>query len=107
MLDRGAVVSIAARAAALDEAWQPQELVRVNDAPLRLVRLDGAFPWHQHDTDELFVCWQGAFRIDLRGREPVTLEVGDVFVVPAGLEHRPIADRPAYALQTGSQPYQV
>jgi hypothetical protein len=98
-------VSIPQRVAGVLQAWQPQELARVNQDTLRIVRLDGAFPWHRHDEDELFLCWQGSFRLELVGHEPVALLPGDVFVVPRGVEHRPVADLPAYALQTGCKPH--
>jgi mannose-6-phosphate isomerase-like protein (cupin superfamily) len=92
------VVSITQRAAALTEPWQPQDLVTVNDAIVRLARLDGEFPWHSHDEDELFVCWSGAFRIETEA-DDVELSAGDLFVVPARTQHRPVADRgAAYAL---------
>lgn len=91
-------VSIPSAAGALPGPWQPHDLVRVNDAIVRIAGLDGEFPWHKHAEDELFLCWTGSFRIELEGEAAVTLEAGDLFVVPRGVEHRPVADAPAVAL---------
>jgi mannose-6-phosphate isomerase-like protein (cupin superfamily) len=92
------VVSVPEAVARMTEAWRPVDLAMVNDAIVRLARLDGAFEWHQHEEDELFLCWDGAFRIEMKKATSVNLERGDLFVVPAGVEHRPVADAPAYAL---------
>jgi quercetin dioxygenase-like cupin family protein len=78
--------------------WQPKNVLEVNGAVVRAARLEGEFPWHAHDEDELFLCWDGEFRIELEGRGAAQLGPGDLFVVPAGTRHRPVAERTAHAL---------
>lgn len=91
-------VSIAAEAARMTEVYQPRDLAVANETVVRPARLEGAFPWHRHDEDELFLCWRGTFRIEMRDRDAVTLSEGELFVVERGLEHRPVADAAAYGL---------
>jgi len=93
------VVLIEAACEELVEPWKPIDLAIANDTAVRLARLEGAFVWHAHEDDELFLCWRGAFRIEFDEREPVLLEAGQLFAVPRGVRHRPVADAgPAYTL---------
>ncbi len=90
--------SIPATIADLPGPWQPADLAQANDAVVKVALLHGEFPWHHHDEDELFLCWDGTFTIEMQGHDSVTLHAGDLFVVPKGVEHRPVAAEPAHAL---------
>jgi quercetin dioxygenase-like cupin family protein len=98
MSDRSEVVSVAELIAGLAGPWQPVDVVEANDAVVRLARFEGEFPWHHHDEDELFLCWDGSFRVEMEGRDAVTLRAGELFVVPRGVEHRPVAEQRAHGL---------
>lgn len=93
-----AVVDIGRVARGIVEPWQPQDLVRANDTIVRIAKLEGEFALHKHDEDELFLCWEGTFRIEMEGRDAVDLGAGQLFVVPRGVRHRPVAERAAIAL---------
>ena len=73
------------------DQWAPRIVARYNDNEVRLVKVEGEFIWHQHaDTDELFLVLDGTLDIELRDRT-VTLNPGELFVVPRATEHRPCA----------------
>ena len=93
-----AVVDIAKVARGLAKPWDPRDLVRANDTVVRIAKIEGAFAWHQHDEDELFLCWEGMFRIEVDGRDPIELSPGQLFVVPRLTRHRPVAERAAVTL---------
>jgi mannose-6-phosphate isomerase-like protein (cupin superfamily) len=72
------------------EHWSPKVVARLNDYDVKLVKLKGEFVWHSHeDTDELFLVIEGTLVIQLRDGD-VTLGPGQLFVVPRGVEHRPV-----------------
>ncbi|MEW1951918.1 cupin domain-containing protein [Terrabacter sp. NPDC080008] len=80
------------------EHWSPKLVARLNDYEVKLVKVQGEFVWHSHEeTDELFLVIEGTLTIQLRDRD-VTLEPGQLFVVPRGVEHCPRADVEVKAL---------
>jgi mannose-6-phosphate isomerase-like protein (cupin superfamily) len=95
---RGGPISIPTAAKGRVRPFEPLDLVIVNDAVVRIAAIEGEFPWHHHDEDELFLCWEGGFRIEVRDGEPVELVTGDLYVVPRAIEHRPVAERRAVVL---------
>jgi quercetin dioxygenase-like cupin family protein len=97
-MSEDAPVSIPEAVRSLQGPWQPRDLAVANATVVRIARMQGEFPWHRHHEDELFLCWDGAFRIELEGRPPVLLNAGELFVVPRGTQHRPVADTTAHAL---------
>ncbi len=75
----------------LRETWSPRVVAQMNDVCFKIARLQGEFTWHRHeDTDEAFLVLEGSLRIELRGSH-VELAAGELFVVPKGVEHRPVA----------------
>ena len=94
-----AVVNLDAKFAGFDELWSPKIIAEINDLHLKAVKADGEFIWHSHDTtDEFFLVRSGRLIIQLKHRPDVTLGPGDVFVVPKGVEHRPVVLEPCEIL---------
>ncbi len=84
-------VNLAQKLTLFAEHWSPRVIAEMNDYQFKLAKLHGEFVWHCHaDTDETFLCLSGQLDIQLRGGT-VTLGAGDLFVVPRGVEHRPVA----------------
>jgi mannose-6-phosphate isomerase-like protein (cupin superfamily) len=80
------------------EHWRPKTIARLNGQELKLIKVEGVFPWHRHEReDELFLVWRGHFRVEFRDRV-VELDPGELLVVEAGVEHRTAADAEAEVL---------
>ena len=85
------VVNLAEKFAGFSEHWAPRIVARYNDNDIRIVKVAGEFVWHSHpETDDFFLVLEGVLDIVLRDRT-VTLHPGEIFVVPRGVEHRPVA----------------
>lgn len=75
------------------EHWSPKIVARINDQYVKVAKLLGEFMWHKHDEqDELFFVVRGALRIQFEGEREVRLSEGELYVVPRGVLHNPIAE---------------
>lgn len=91
-------VNLDAKLATFAEHWAPKLVGQVNDYDVKIVRLDGEFVRHQHDdTDELFLVLDGRLTIRLPDGE-VELGPREMYVVPRGVEHQPVAQPGTTAL---------
>ncbi len=91
-------VNLAEKLAGFSEHWSPRIVGELNGQHVKLVKLLGEFVWHHHaDEDELFLVLSGHIDIHLRD-QVVALDPGEFFVVPKGIEHKPVADAEAHVL---------
>jgi len=92
------VIDLAAKLSAFTEHWSPKVIARLNDYEIKVVKLHGEFTWHSHaDTDELFLVIDGELTIQLRDGD-VVVRAGQLYVVPRGVEHCPIAGGEVHAV---------
>lgn len=81
-----------------DEYWSPKIVGELNGQHVKLVKLKEEFVWHKHENeDELFMVLKGKLNIKLSDRD-VLLSEGEFFIVPRGVEHKPIADEEVHVL---------
>ena len=91
-------VDLRAKLATFAEHWQPRTVAQFNGHDVMVVKAKGQFVWHKHDdTDDLFLVLHGRLTIEMRDRS-VSVGPGEMFVVPRGVEHRPVADDEAHIL---------
>jgi mannose-6-phosphate isomerase-like protein (cupin superfamily) len=114
-------INLSQKLSLIKDHWNPRIIGELNGQYLKLVKFQGPFTWHHHETeDEMFLVVKGRFRMEFRersaeisephGRRDVWLEEGEFIIVPRGMEHRPVADEeaevllfePASTLNTGN-----
>ena len=104
-------VDIGEKLALIDALWSPKIVAQVGDTQVKLAKIQGTFDWHSHASeDELFLVLEGRLKLEFR-RGEVWLEAGQLYVVPRGVEHRPVAPEechimlvePAKTRNTGDQ----
>jgi mannose-6-phosphate isomerase-like protein (cupin superfamily) len=80
------------------EYWSPKIAAQLNGQYLKLAKFKGEFVWHHHESeDELFLVVKGRLTIQFRDGD-VVLGEGELVVVPAGVDHRPVADQEVWAV---------
>ncbi len=103
-------VNLSEKLGQFTERWSPRVVGELNGQHVKLAKLEGEFVWHHHDLeDELFLVLRGHLSIHLRDRT-IELDEGEFFIVPRGVEHKPVAAaethvlllEPATTLNTGN-----
>jgi mannose-6-phosphate isomerase-like protein (cupin superfamily) len=84
-------VDLARALATFDEPFAPRIVAHYNENKIQVAKVRGEFVWHSHpETDDFFYVVRGKLTIQMRDRE-VDLGPGELFVVPRGVEHRPVS----------------
>jgi len=103
-------VNLAEKLTRIRDYWNPRIVGDLNGQHVKLAKVKGEFIWHFHQNeDELFLVLEGTLRLEFRDGE-VTLSPGELYIVPRGVEHRPVAEEevhllmfePASTLNTGN-----
>ena len=93
-----ASVNLTEKLRLFSDHWSPKVVAKFNDHDVMVVKVQGEFNWHSHpDADDFFLVLSGEITIQMHGGD-VTLGQGEMFVVPKGVEHCPIAQHEAHLL---------
>ena len=85
-------------AATLTEYWSPRVVAEVDDAYIKVAKVHGSLAWHSHENeDELFLVLKGHLRIEMEDKT-VELGEGEMFVVPKGVRHNPVAEHECHIM---------
>ena len=91
-------INLANKLAAFSDYWSPRTIAQLNDSDVMVVKVKGEFVWHKHDdTDDFFLVLKGTLDIQMRDRT-VTLGPGEMYIVPKGVEHCPLAKEEVHLL---------
>jgi mannose-6-phosphate isomerase-like protein (cupin superfamily) len=91
-------INLSEKLATFSEYWSPRTVAQINDYDVMVVKVKNQFEWHKHDeTDDFFLVIKGKLDIELRDRT-ISLGPGEIYVVPKGVEHRPVAKEEVHML---------
>lgn len=92
-------VDLIGKLSQFNEHFAPRTVAEFNGHDIMVAKIEGEFPWHMHaDTDDFFLVVKGRVYLDLQDGVTVTLDPGQLFVVPRGIQHRPRADAEAHIM---------
>ena len=92
------IINFADKFAQFSDLWSPKIVAQMNDYHFKLARIKGEFIWHNHpETDEVFIVIKGRMTIHLRDGQ-VDLDEGEMYIVPKGIEHKPVAKEECHIL---------
>src|SRR5215813_15077125 len=93
-----AKINLSEKLATFSDYFSPHTVAQLNEYDVMVVKVKGEFVWHKHDeTDDFFLVLKGRLTIRMRDQH-VTLGLGEMFVVPKGVEHCPVAEEEAHIL---------
>ena len=91
-------VNIEQKLSLFNEQWKPKIVGELNGQYVKLVKFQGPFVFHHHDTeDEMFLVVKGRFRMDYEDHSE-WIEEGEFVIVPRGTEHKPVAEEEAHVM---------
>jgi len=90
------MINLAHKLSLFDDHWSPKIIGALNGQLVKLAKIRGDFSWHSHaDEDELFLVLDGSMTLELRDEsghvDKVSLGQGELYIVPHGVEHRPVS----------------
>jgi mannose-6-phosphate isomerase-like protein (cupin superfamily) len=92
------IISPVKTAVSLTELWSPRVIAEVDDAYIKVAKVHGSLAWHSHEKeDELFFILKGNLRIEMED-SVVELGEGEMFVVPKGVRHNPVAEQECHLM---------
>lgn len=91
-------VNLSEKLATFSDHWSPRTVAQLNNYDVMVVKVKDEFVWHKHeDSDDFFLVLKGILEIQLRD-QTITLGPGELYIVPKGVEHRPVAREEVHLL---------
>jgi mannose-6-phosphate isomerase-like protein (cupin superfamily) len=92
-------VNLAEKLSRFSDHFAPRTVAEFNGHDVMVTKLEGEFIWHNHEyTDDFFLVLEGRLVIHMRDRDEVVLGPGELYVVPRGVEHKPVAQEETHVL---------